>query len=105
MSRYRTITVSADIEISAVLDDLSDDDIREECKRRGIEVFSPPKPDALKLTEHLLEAEYAFDTWEHDLRTAFLARDHRHFEVLLARAEERFRATLVRALAVEKVSV
>lgn len=46
-------------------------------------------------------AEETVDEWLHDLRAAVLARDHQHFDVLMARFEGRFRGELIDTLARE----
>ena len=101
-SRY--IHVSAKVDLADVLFDMDDTCLREECERRGILLVKerPARTDA-KFADACERAAYDVDSWMHDLRASFMARDHRHFDVLLSRYEGRFRAELINALALEAV--
>jgi hypothetical protein len=93
MSRNRAIhTVYAD----DLLDALTDDDLRDECNDRGITLEKPKAPEFTKAEEE--QAEYELDSWFHEVRSAFLARDSRHFAVLMERAEARYRDTWLAAM-------
>lgn len=87
--KHHEIAVTAYVNLSDVLEDLSNDELLQECKDREIDISSlhKAKPD---YDAALADTAYEIDTWLHDLRAAFLARDAVHFDVLLARGEERY---------------
>lgn len=104
----RSISAYVDVDIADVLDQMDNAYLTEECEKRGIKLIDPGqsadgKTDA-RFEEARDQAEYEFDSLLHDLRAAFHARDHRHFDVLLSRVEGRYRNTLSAAVAREKVA-
>lgn len=103
MTRYATITVSTEVDVRDVLDQLDNERLKDECERRGItfETARPARVEA-RFNDAVCEAEYDVDTLIHELRESFLARDARHFDVLLARCEGRYRDVLTEALARER---
>ncbi|HEY5306626.1 MAG TPA: hypothetical protein VIJ52_08190 [Pseudolabrys sp.] len=99
-----SIYVSTEIEISEVFDQMDNAHLHEECGRRGMKfVMEVPTLTDTRFNEAVCQMEYEFDTLLHEIREAFLSRDHRHFEVSLSRCEGRYRATLVTAMAQERV--
>lgn len=90
----RTKYVEVEVEVPG-LDEYSDAEIAREAKDRDIELPRTPAPAS---KDEIEQAEYEFDTWMHDLRAAFLSRDQQYFDVLLTRAEHRYRDALPEAL-------
>ena len=71
-----TIRAWVDVDSADVLNAVSDDDLLEECRDRGLRGVGRKVELPVAQEAELLAA---------DLRAAFLARDRAHFEVLLSR--------------------
>ena len=100
----RSISVTVDVDVQDVLNDLPDAMLREECARREIRLVPDPKDRRPKLVDHLENERYVFDTLVHDLRVAYLARDQQYFDVLMCRLEGRYKEPAAGVLAAEKVA-
>lgn len=90
-----TISHTVYIDVADVLGEISNADLLAICEAR--EILPKPKPEPKK--EEIDQARYELDSLIHELREAFLARDHQHFEVLLQRAEEGWADVWVEAMA------
>jgi len=66
MGRYRTITKNVDIEVCDLMDELEDDELIEELKRRKCDMrfidFSFPELDDSQFQERMIEMIYKINT-------------------------------------------
>lgn len=80
MSRHRSgsVSVTVDVDIGEVLDDIEDEVLFTECRARGLSTVN-------NIYDLVLPFLAAPDEFVADLRDAFQSRDRLHFEVLLSR--------------------
>lgn len=85
--RYRkssvSVSVDVDVDVCDVLEEIHDDDLKDECERRWIYVNPVKKTSVLGAPANLMTMDW--DDLEHDLRAAVRTGDLVHLDVVLLR--------------------
>lgn len=80
-----SVTVDADIEIDEILEELHDDDLKNECGRRGLYV-NPSRPGSdANPKRSAFQANADWQDLEDDLRDAIRSQNAVHINVVLLR--------------------
>lgn len=95
MSRRRLGSITVDVEIADVIDQIDDEDLIAEVRGRGLTVGPevPSKPDNSSARRDTVSEADAYDEWADEVRCAARRGDMLHVNVLPARRRPFVQAT------------